>query len=158
SVLLGRGDGTFQTGVNYPADNDTAQNLIAPNGSALADVNGDGALDLVIAAGYRDGSHNGSANVLLGRGDGTFQPPVTYVSGTSANSIAVGDVNGDGRLDLVTTDFTGSAVDLLLGSGHGVFGAAIRIAAGPKPSVAVVSDVNGDSAPDLIVLNYGLTP
>src|SRR5262249_52669845 len=148
SVLLGNGDGTFQTAMNCPADNDTAQNLIAPNGSTLADVNGDGALDLVIAAGYRDGSHNGSANVLLGRGDSAFQPPVTYVSGSSANSIAVGDLNGDGKPDLVTTDLTGNAVDVLLGKGNGTFGPAVRYAVGPNPSVAAVGDMNGDGAPD----------
>src|SRR5207247_4528042 len=93
-VLLGNGDGTFQAPMNF----DTAGNL--PESIAVGDFNGDGKLDVAVA-------HFDSTNVtmLLGNGDGTFQP--AYVVATFAPDmylipVALGDVNGDGTLDLVT--------------------------------------------------------
>src|ERR1022692_2476663 len=61
---------------------------------AVGDFNGDGKLDLAVANGV-------GVSVLLGNGDGAFQPAVTYAAGTYTESIAVGDFNGDGKLDLV---------------------------------------------------------
>ncbi len=86
---------------------------------AVADVNGDGHLDLVVAY-----PGEGSVGVLLGKGDGTFQPVVKYNSGGSgASSVAVADVNGDGKPDIVVLNAfdTEGTVGVLLGNGDGTF-------------------------------------
>jgi FG-GAP-like repeat len=71
----------------------------------VADVNGDGKPDLVVAQACGSSCTEGSTSVLLGRGDGTFEPAVAYESGGSiANSVAVADVNGDGKPDLVVAN------------------------------------------------------
>lgn len=115
-VLLGNGNGTFQAPVSY-AESPSA----LPNSVAIADVNGDGYLDLVVAnmckvadskCGYP--GYVGGVAVLLGNGDGTFQNPINYSSGGSdAVSVVVADVNGDGRPDLVALNAS-STVGVLL--------------------------------------------
>ena len=59
--------------------------------------------------------------MLLGNGDGTFQPAVSYTAGFEPFSVAVGDFNGDGKLDLVVANFDGNTVSVLLGNGDGTF-------------------------------------
>ncbi|HEY4841793.1 MAG TPA: VCBS repeat-containing protein [Terriglobales bacterium] len=84
SVLLGKGDGTFATHVDYPVGS-------APSGIAVGDFNGDGKLDIVVVYGFNDAR----VAVLLGNGDGTFQAFKPTVAGFQGGSIAVGDFNGD---------------------------------------------------------------
>src|SRR5262249_43076856 len=92
SVLLGRGDGTFQDAVNYP---------VTPGASALGvgDFNGDGVLDVVSVSNF---SNDGGADVLLGNGDGTIRSSQALAVGVFPASVAIGDFNGDGALDFVT--------------------------------------------------------
>src|ERR1022692_2427685 len=99
SVLLGNGDGTFKPAVNHLIGTMT----YATNILATADFNGDGNPDLAIV-------NEGPIGIALGNGDGTFQPQVLYAA--SATSVAVADINHDGKLDLVTTgaDSTGVLV------------------------------------------------
>ena len=76
---------------------------------AVADVNGDGKPDLVVAnlCASSDCTNGGVVGVLLGNGDGTFQAAVSYGSGgQDAESVAVADVNGDGKPDLVVANVT----------------------------------------------------
>jgi len=154
-VLLGNGDGTFQPAVSYGSSGGTDV--------AVADVNGDGKLDLVVAN-YCTSSNctTSSVGVLLGNGDGTFQPAVTYSSGGYSNfSVAVADVNGDGKPDLVVVNYcansncsTDGTVGVLLGNGDGTFQPVVTHDAGGYFTVAVaVADVNGDGKPDLLVAN-----
>ena len=83
SVLLGNGDGTFQSQVTYAVGSQ-------PSSLSTADFNGDGQADLVVS---NLGGNN--VSVLLGNGDGTFQPQVTYTTGNYPVGVAVGDFNGD---------------------------------------------------------------
>jgi streptogramin lyase len=85
--------------------------------------NGDGKLDLVVA---NDGSNN--VSILLGNGDGTFRAAVNYGvgSGSAPTSVAVGDFNGDGKLDLAVANELSNNVSILLGNGNGTFQAAVN--------------------------------
>ena len=109
----------------------------------VADVNGDGKSDLVVANECNNvyGCPNGSVGVLLGNGDGTFQTAVPYDSGGSTSrSVAVGDVNGDGKPDLVvanqcviSSNCMNGLVGVLLGNGDGTFQAAVTYGSGLRP-------------------------
>ena len=136
----------------------------AASSVAVADVNGDSKPDLVVAN-YRVGSSdyysNGTVGVLLGNGDGTFQPAVGYDSGgQGANSIAVADVNGDGKPDLLVTNCAPTStncsgvVGVLMGNGDGTFQAVVTyLSGGVAASSVAIADVNGDGKPDLVVSN-----
>ena len=148
SVLLGNGDGTFRTAVTY--DSKGLYALAA----TVADVNGDGKPDILVAnRGCQRFCGNGTVAVLLGNGDGTFQPAVTYNSGDGdAWSVAVADVNSDGRLDLVVANNLSSAVGVLLGNGDGTFQSAVSYPTGAQGGMWVaIADVNGDKKMDLLV-------
>ena len=110
SVLLGNGDGTFQPQTVYPTGGDRD----FPTALVTADFNGDGNLDLVRSASLDPAG----IGILLGNGDGTFQP--VQITPGSGYGLAAGDFNGDGKLDLaVGTNGTGAGI--LLGNGNGTF-------------------------------------
>jgi hypothetical protein len=160
-VLLGNGDGTFQPAVTYSSGGGT------PWSVAVADVNGDGKPDVLVANECAANScSEGSVGVLLGNGDGTFRPAVMYSSGGpnffNPVSIAVADLNGDGKLDLVVTNACGTSSDcsengsvgVLLGNGDGTFNPAVTFGSGGQGTDSVtVADLNGDGKPDLVVAN-----
>jgi len=159
SVLLGKGDGTFQSAVSYKSGGGIASWL------AAADVNRDGKRDMLVAncgpIGINTcGLGDGDVGVLLGNGDGTFAPVVTYASGgIAAESVAVADVNGDGKPDLLVRNTCGisstchpGSVGVLLGNGDGTFQAAATYPSGMRQATALaVADVNGDGESDLLV-------
>jgi hypothetical protein len=146
SVLLGKGDGTFLPAVNYPAG-------IHPYSVAVGDFNGDGKPDLAVA--NNDYPYPGTVSVLLGQGDGTFLPAQAFPAGSWPASVAVGDFNGDGILDLAVANsiqFNGT-VSVLLGQGDGTFLPAQAFPAGFQPSAVAVGDFNGDGKLDLVLNN-----
>jgi hypothetical protein len=154
SVLLGQGDGTFLPAQSYAA---------WPHATrvAVGDFNGDGFPDLAVASwGTEPFFTDGTVSILLGKGDGTFLPAVSYATGTQANSVAVGDFNGDGKLDLAVANYgdyygNGSGVTVLLGKGDSTFLPAQTFPAGNTPCSVAVGDFNGDGKQDLAVANLG---
>ena len=150
-VLLGNGDGTFQPVVTYDPGGENSSSV------AAADVNGDGMLDLLVVniCGLSCGG-NGSVGALLGNGDGTFQPAVVYDSGgQSARSVAVGDVDGDGKPDLAVANSSSNTLGVLLGNGDGTFQPAETYGSGgSSPESVAMADVNGDAKLDLLVGNF----
>jgi uncharacterized protein (DUF2141 family) len=110
SIFLGNGDGTFKLAKSYATGSGTS-----PARSAVADLNGDGKLDLVVT-----GFDFGYISVLLGNGDGSFQVPLHYATGRLPLGVTVADFNGDGQLDVAVADNGASAVSVLLqDSGQG---------------------------------------
>ena len=105
SVLLGTSSGTFGSQTTYAVGS-------GPFSVAVGDFNGDGNPDLATA-----NVNDNTVSVLLGTatGNGTFQPQATYTVGSNPNSVAVGDFNGDGKLDLATTNVNSNTVSVLLG-------------------------------------------
>ena len=147
-VLLGNGDGTFQTAVPYGSGGSYGWSV------AVADVNGDGKRDIVVA-----NLDSANAGVLLGNGDGTFQTAKTYGLGGyyENSSVAVMDVNGDGKPDILVANGnynSNGTVGVLLGNGDGTFQTVVTFGSGGFDAFSVaVADVNGDGKPDLVVSN-----
>jgi hypothetical protein len=128
-----------------------------PNSIAIADVNGDGTPDLLIATTADQGNvHNpGFANVILGTHGtpGTFQTGVRYATtGSDPSSIAVADLTHSGSLDLVVANFgTGSVSVFMHGASPGTYQTAVSVTTGGQPNQVVIADVNGDGKPDLVL-------
>jgi hypothetical protein len=135
SILLGNGDGTFQTAATYATG-------VNPLALAVGDFNGDGIPDLAV---LNSGS-SGTVSILLGKGDGTFYPQQTITVGSGLANIVVGDFNGDGKADLVVT-YTGNSV-ILLGKGDGTFTVGSTLG---YSGALVAGDFNGDGKLDLAI-------
>ena len=149
SVLLGNGDGTFQPQVTYAVG-------ASPGAIVAGDFTGDGHLDLAVANVGPLLGFPGTVSVLLGNGDGTFQPQVTYAVGVDPDAIAAGDFTGDGRSDLAVANLWDNTVSVLLGNGDGTFRPQVTYAVGSFPDAIVAGDFTGDGHLDLAVANENL--
>jgi hypothetical protein len=92
-----------------------------------------------------------SVSVLLGNGDGSFAAKVDYGTGSAPSSVAISDVNGDGRSDLAVANYNSNTVSVLLGNGDGTFGASVDYGTRNAPMSVAIGDVSGDGSPDLAV-------
>ncbi len=149
SVLIGNGDGSFGTETDYDAG-------IQPYSVAIGDVNADGKPDLAVANPNLNG-RSGTVSVLLGNGDGTFGVKTDIVAGVRPFSVAIGDLNADGKLDLAVANIDSyggpGTVSVLLGNGDGSFGSKTDYGTGISPNSVAIGDLNGDGRPDLAVAN-----
>jgi hypothetical protein len=143
SLLMGNDNGTFRAPVSY-----STGGVSSPYSIVVGDFNGDGKLDLAVAD---FGSHG--VSVLMGNGDGTFQPPVEYSTPALASSMAAAELTGDGKLDLVIANSYSRNVSVLLNKGDGTFKPAENIALPGATLSVAVGDFNRDGRLDLITAN-----
>jgi hypothetical protein len=154
SVLLqtAAGSGQYQNAMNVSTGGN-------PNDVVIADVNGDGRTDIIVA------DHATAGRVVILIQDPTnpahFLAPVSLATTNSAASVAVGDLNGDGKPDIVaaTSDVNGNNGAILVfyqdPANPGSFLAPVSFAGGAQPSSVKIADLNGDSLPDLAVADLG---
>ena len=164
SVLMGRGDGTFLQSAGWvddPVSDGNAQGSLA-----IGDLNGDGIPDLVLQDGFAYASYRCSVTALVGNGDGTFEPPASYLCGstsqTSANGsssgVLVADVDGDGKADVAALyAYNQGFLQLLPGNGDGTLQTASVFSFPntlytPDGYVApmAMADFNGDGRIDFV--------
>ena len=174
-VLFGNGDGTFGGLVDYPVWLDLTPNtpnaLNSPSATypfdiATADLNGDGYLDLAVTLENNSGA---GVAIFLGNTDnsGTFQQPAYVTTGSGDfQYLALGDLNGDGKVDLAasatgTSSYPGAMV-IALGNGDGTFQAATAYPTSTQdaglawtdPGKMRMADVDGDGKLDLVYTNF----
>jgi flagellin len=144
TVRLGIGNGNFGNSTSFLMESRASSAL------ALGDFNGDGVLDL-LTAGYTD-AVTGSASIRLGTGNGGFGAATSFATETSSSrGISVGDLNNDGKLDLVTSGYSGGYATVRLGNGDGSFVAPTSYAMEGSRSPGVgLGDLNGDGILDLV--------
>jgi VCBS repeat-containing protein len=150
SLFLGNGNGTFQGATALAAGHHYGQVVVG-------DVNGDGQADLVAAV------HSGAprVSVLLGNGNGTFAAPAQFSTGAvgAAVSLALGDLDGDGDLDIAAANTSALGVAVLLNNGAGAFGTLATYGNVSPPNntqTVVIGEFTGAGAPDIAVANPAL--
>jgi hypothetical protein len=143
-ILIGDGNGGFTSASVIPVKK-------TPLVVLVNDFNKDNVQDLAVSS-----SAKGFVSSLLGKGDGTFQPPREFKVGPSANNMSTGDLNGDGNLDIAVTTTNGlqtlTNIVTLFGDGKGSFH-AVSNPAGRSPSAIVAGDFNHDGKSDYITAN-----
>ena len=156
SLLLGDGDGTFQSPMPV-----TAPEFLFPYSLVRGDFNGDGKLDLAFIDGGSTpfgGTVPASVDVLLGNGDGTFQAPHRYVVGGYPCDLVAGDFTGDGKLDLAFAYYNSNVISVMSGNGDGTFQPPEKIAVGTYVVSLAAGDFNDDHKLDLVAGGYNYDP
>lgn len=145
SILSGDGSGGFGPVATLPVG-------VKPHALALADFNGDGNLDLAVAN-FGDNASPNDVWLLLGDGLGGFAPSARVFSGANPDSLAVGDLNGDGRLDLAVASAGSIVLGALLGDGSGSLGAPRFVPVSCCPHWVGLADFNRDGHLDFATTN-----
>ena len=138
AILQGNGAGGFTAGPSVYAGGQ-------PTDVAIGDLNGDGKLDFVTSNLIAEGFNFGSISVRLNNGDGTFAETEHMVSTGQAflRSVALGDLDGDGFVDIVAADSIGTSVYVLFGNGDGTFDAAVKRSVGMQSQSVALGDLDG---------------
>ncbi|MGC3979736.1 MAG: VCBS repeat-containing protein [Steroidobacteraceae bacterium] len=149
TVVLNKGKGQFAPPVQYTLGN------AGPYETTAADYNGDGYPDLAVELfGTSDRTIVGNEiDVFINKGDGTFKPFVAYASGQKPRAVVSGDMNGDGKQDLIVANSINNSVGVLLGKGDGTFGPRKDFPAGGNTHGVVVADFNKDGRLDAALAN-----
>jgi len=130
----------------------TAYGVSAPNGVVVADFNGDGKLDVATFS-----CETADVSIVLGNGDGTFGAVSSFVTrpcGVSFSlGIITGDLDGDGKVDVATANYSDNTVSVLLGKGDGTFSTHTEFTTGASAQGIAVADFNGDGKLDLVTAN-----
>lgn len=142
-VYLGVGTGAFETRTSFTGGSGSEAII-------TGDFNEDGHLDLAVAAAGSNIIQNGLVSVLLGTGTGSFGPRTTFGVGAWPTSIAIGDFNGDGHVDLAVGNISSSNISVLLGTGTGSFGPRTNFSVPNWPLSIVAHDFSGDRNVDII--------
>src|SRR5205823_4462400 len=145
-VALGNGDGTFGAFSRIQLGND-------PLGIVIGDFNRDGILDLAVAIFGPETSSNGKVAILIGVGDGSFEPPVLYDLTHNGVRLVTTDLNHDGKLDLAVAVQHGKSLAILLGNGDGTFQPAVTSVPGSSSDIAA-ADFDGDGNVDLALVAF----
>lgn len=144
-VFLNSGSGTLQTGMSYGLFG-----AFRVDDIEAADLDGDGFADLVASGSNNSGP--GAAMVLRNLGDGTFGRDIAYSFGFSPQDVAVGDLNADGALDVVSAGYLADEVRVLLNAGNGGLVASVGLSSAYQMEVA---EVDGDGELDLVIVDSG---
>ncbi len=139
--------GLFGAAVSYDTQ-------ASSHAAAIADVDGDGKNDLIITN-AADGTEPNTVMVRLGNGNGTFGGPAFYGTGDRPKFTAIADLNGDGKLDLVTANQDASTTSVLLGNGNGTFQSKTDYGTCSHGHEVAVGDFNHDGKRDLAVACWG---
>lgn len=143
SVLLGNGDGTFQSPITYPT-------LTQCDGVAAGRFGRSHHSDLAVTI-------DSALQVFLGNGDGSFtsSPDDLFPTGSDPGQVVAADFNNDGILDIVTADFGGDGGTVDEGTAIGPFGISLDVPTGLEPGAVAVADFNNDGSADFVVANFG---
>ena len=145
SVWINKGHGTFEPPATYPV-------AFEDSAIAVGDFNGDGSLDLAVTNAEPTNYATSTIGILYNAGSGTFGARITAATGPTIDVMAVGDFNGDGRLDLAVGYY--SAIGILLQADDGTFASPVTYDAGVWHDSIAVADFNGDGRLDLATTNY----
>jgi len=145
AVSLGHGDGSFAAPVDYGLPGRWGFSV------ALGDVDSDGDIDIVTRE-FGSSSSGSSASVLLNQGDGSFGPRLDYALPSDGAAVALGDVDRDGDLDIVTANYNDSA-SILLGNGDGSFAAQGDYRLPWRPREMALGDIDGDGDADIVTMS-----
>jgi hypothetical protein len=152
AITILKGDGTGHFSVNVCG---LAAGSMNPYAVAVADLNNDGKSDIIVANAGDSNGNSSSIGILLGNGDGSFTVKPNVTAGLGVRSVAVGDFNTDGKLDLAAANFNSNTVSVLLGNADGTFKSPVNITVGTGPTSVAVGDFNGDLKQDLAIANAG---
>ncbi len=152
SVMLNNGNGNFSKTYYTLGSNYTSS-------VAIGDLNGDGKLDIAITNAL--GNHNGIVinsflvSIFLNNGNGTFATKVDYPTGISPSSVAIGDLNGDTKLDLAIASLGNNSFSVFLNNGNGTFPTKVNYPIGSGVDSITIADLNGDGKMDIAVVGQG---